>query len=164
MDATAIAFEHVGKAYGDGSRAALDDVSLTVAQGQFLAVVGASGSGKTTLLRLINRLTEPTAGTVAVNGEDVRAVDAVALRRRIGYVFQGIGLFPHLTVAENIAITPRLLDADAKERAARADELLDLVRLDAQRIIATAFRTNSPAASASASALPARSRPSRRSC
>jgi osmoprotectant transport system ATP-binding protein len=130
MDKIAIAFEHVEKAYGNGSRAALDDVSLTVSQGAFLAVVGASGSGKTTLLRLINRLTEPTSGTVAVNGADVRSVDAVALRRQIGYVFQGIGLFPHLTVAENIAITLRLLGVDARERAARAEELLDLVRLD----------------------------------
>jgi osmoprotectant transport system ATP-binding protein len=127
---TAIAFEHVFKDYGNGSAPALDDVSLGVARGEFLAVVGASGSGKTTLLRLINRLSDPTSGTVRVDGTDVRAVDAVALRRQIGYVFQGIGLFPHMTVAENIAITPRLLGAGARERSERAAELLDLVRLE----------------------------------
>jgi len=124
-----IAFEHAGKVYG-GDRPALDDVSLTVAEGEFLAVVGASGSGKTTLLRLVNRLTDPTSGTVCVGGSDVQTVDAVSLRRRIGYVFQGIGLFPHMTVAENIAITPKLLGADAQARDKRADELLTLVRLD----------------------------------
>ena len=74
-----------------------------VREREFLAIVGPSGSGKTTLLRLINRLIDPSAGTVRVDGEDVRSVDAVTLRRRIGYVFQGVGLFPHMTVAENIA-------------------------------------------------------------
>jgi osmoprotectant transport system ATP-binding protein len=93
-------------------------------------VVGPSGSGKTTLLRLVNRLIEPTSGEVRVAGKDVRATDAVALRRRIGYVFQRIGLFPHMTVAENIAITPRLLGWKKRRIAARVDELIDLVRLD----------------------------------
>jgi osmoprotectant transport system ATP-binding protein len=131
MESTAIAFERVTKRYaGPGARPALDDVSLDVAQGEFLAVVGVSGSGKTTLLRLVNRLTEPTTGTVRVSGTDVHATDAVSLRRRIGYVFQGIGLFPHMTVAENIAITPRLLGAGTQEMATRVDALLDLVRLD----------------------------------
>ena len=125
----AIAFDNVSKAYASGGRPALDRVTLAVTQGEFLAVVGASGSGKTTLLRLVNRLTDPTAGTVQVSGTDVRSTDAVSLRRRIGYVFQGIGLFPHMTVAENIAITPRLLGAGTRERAERVDELLDLVRL-----------------------------------
>jgi osmoprotectant transport system ATP-binding protein len=126
----AIAFESVGKAYSSGDRPALDGVSLTVATGEFLAVVGGSGSGKTTLLRLINRLTEPTSGAVRVAGTDVQATDAVTLRRRIGYVFQEVGLFPHMTVAENIAITPKLMGAGAAEMQARVDELLDLVRLD----------------------------------
>jgi osmoprotectant transport system ATP-binding protein len=126
----AIRFENVRKVYESAERAALDGVSLTIAKGEFLAVVGASGSGKTTLMRLTNRLTEPTAGTVRIGGADVRSVDAVSLRRRIGYVFQGIGLFPHMTVAENIAITPRLLGAAPQERTRRADELLGLVRLD----------------------------------
>jgi osmoprotectant transport system ATP-binding protein len=108
----------------------LERVSLDVHEREFIAVVGPSGSGKTTLLRLINRLIDPSAGIVRVEGEDVQTVDAVALRRRIGYVFQGVGLFPHMTVAENIAITPRLLGWDEKRTAARIDELLDLVRLD----------------------------------
>jgi osmoprotectant transport system ATP-binding protein len=108
----------------------LDRVSLNVHAREFLAVVGPSGSGKTTLLRLVNRLIDPTAGSVRVEGEDVQAVDAVALRRRIGYVFQGTGLFPHMTVAENIAITPRLLGWDRARLSARVDELIELVRLD----------------------------------
>src|SRR5215472_1984863 len=131
MPAPAISFERVAKIY-EGQRA-LGGVSLEVPAGQFVAVVGPSGSGKTTLLRLINRLAEPSEGTVRVEGEDVRAVDPVELRRRLGYVFQNIGLFPHMTVAENIAITPRLLGWDAGSRAARVDELLDLVRLDRAR-------------------------------
>jgi osmoprotectant transport system ATP-binding protein len=125
----AIAFENVRKVYDSAEWPALDGVSLAIAEGEFLAVVGASGSGKTTLMRLINRLTDPTAGIVRVGGADVQSVDAVSLRRRIGYVFQGIGLFPHMTVAENIAITPRLLGVDPRERSRRVDELLDLVRL-----------------------------------
>jgi osmoprotectant transport system ATP-binding protein len=126
----AISFEGVSKTYGDGRPRALDGVSLTVEARQFLAVVGPSGSGKTTLLRLVNRLTDPSAGTVRVEGADVGAGDPVALRRRIGYVFQAIGLFPHMTVAENIAVTPKLLHWDAQRVAARVDELIDLVRLD----------------------------------
>jgi osmoprotectant transport system ATP-binding protein len=125
-----IAFDNVTKSYGDGRQAALDGVSLTVNEREFVCIVGPSGSGKTTLLRLINRLAEPSGGTVRVAGEDVRTVDPIALRRRIGYVFQGIGLFPHMSVAENIAITPKLLGADPARLAARIDELLDLVRLD----------------------------------
>ena len=124
-----ISFDNVSKTYG-GAAPVLDRVSLDVHEREFLAVVGPSGSGKTTLLRLVNRLIDPTSGTVRVEGEDVQSVDAVALRRRIGYVFQGVGLFPHLTVAENIAITPKLLGWDEARMAARVDELLDLVRLD----------------------------------
>jgi osmoprotectant transport system ATP-binding protein len=128
MDA-AIALTGVVKRYGAG-KPALDGVSLTVAAREFLAVVGGSGSGKTTLLRLINRLSDPSAGEVRVRGADVRTLDPIVLRRGIGYVFQGIGLFPHLTVAENIAITPRLLGWDRARQQARAADLLGLVRLD----------------------------------
>jgi osmoprotectant transport system ATP-binding protein len=117
----------VAKSY-DGLPA-LRGVSLDVPAGTFLAVVGASGSGKTTLLKLINRLIEPTSGRITVAGEDAASQDAVRLRRRIGYVFQGVGLFPHLTVAQNIAVTPRLLAWDTASIAARVDEMLDLVRL-----------------------------------
>jgi osmoprotectant transport system ATP-binding protein len=129
-DATSsIAYEHVGKSFAHGRARALDDVSLNVAAGEFLAVVGASGSGKTTLLRLANRLIEPDSGSVRVMGEDVCGCDPIALRRSIGYVFQSGGLFPHMTVAGNIGITPRLAGHPATEIAARVDELLDLVRL-----------------------------------
>ena len=126
----AIAFDAVSKSYNGSGRRVLDGVSLAVAQWEFLAIVGPSGSGKTTLLRLVNRLADPSEGIVRVAGEDVRTVDPIALRRRIGYVFQGVGLFPHMTVSENIGITPRLLGQDAAAIARRVDELIELVRLD----------------------------------
>ena len=125
-----IAFAHVGKSFDGGHVRAVDDVSLDVAEGEFLAIVGGSGSGKTTLLRLANRLIEADSGTIRVEGEDVRAVDPILLRRRIGYVFQSGGLFPHMSVADNIGITPKLLGTPAAEISVRVDELLDLVRLD----------------------------------
>jgi osmoprotectant transport system ATP-binding protein len=109
---------------------ALNDVSLEVAPGQFLAIVGGSGSGKTTLLRLANRLIDPDSGTVTIDGRDVRSVDPVTLRRGIGYVFQSGGLFPHMSVADNIGITPKLLGVEPADMSTRVDELLDLVRLD----------------------------------
>jgi osmoprotectant transport system ATP-binding protein len=112
-----------------GGQAALDDVSLSVRTGTLLALVGPSGSGKTTLLKTINRLVEPDSGTVTLAGEDVRSMPLALLRRRIGYVFQGIGLFPHMDVADNIAIVPRLTGIPAVEQHARALELLDLVAL-----------------------------------
>jgi len=125
-----IAFTHVGKSFDGGRVKAVDDVSLDVAAGQFLAIVGGSGSGKTTLLRLANRLIDADTGDITIEGSDVRASDPVALRRRIGYVFQSGGLFPHMSVAANIGITPKLLGAPATEIASKVDELLDLVRLD----------------------------------
>ncbi len=125
-----IAFAHVGKSFDGGRVQAVNDVSLEVAEGEFLAIVGGSGSGKTTLLRLANRLIDADSGSITVEGEDVRAVDPIGLRRRIGYVFQSGGLFPHMTVADNIGITPKLLGMPPAEIASRVDELLDLVRLD----------------------------------
>jgi osmoprotectant transport system ATP-binding protein len=125
-----IAFAHAGKSFDDGRVRAVDDVSLEVGAGEFLAIVGGSGSGKTTLLRLANRLIEADTGSIMVEGCDVRAVDPVSLRRRIGYVFQSGGLFPHFSVAGNIGITPKLLAVPAAEISARVDELLELVRLD----------------------------------
>src|ERR1700720_4439891 len=129
-----IAFAHVGKSF-DGGRGvtpvvAVNDVSLDVAAGELLAIVGGSGSGKTTLLRLANRLIEADSGSITIEGEDVRKVDPIGLRRRIGYVFQSGGLFPHMSVADNIGITPKLLGLPVAEIASRVDELLDLVRLD----------------------------------
>src|SRR3954468_5177265 len=125
-----IAFANVRKSFDRGRVKAVDDVTLDVAEGEFLAIVGGSGSGKTTLLRLANRLIEADSGTVQVEGEDVRAVDPIGLRRRIGYVFQSGGLFPHMSVANNIGITPKLLGTAPDEISARVDELLELVQLD----------------------------------
>jgi osmoprotectant transport system ATP-binding protein len=124
-----IVLEHVSKAFGPNGHYAVQDVSFRVPQGQLLVLLGGSGCGKTTTLKMINRLIEPTSGRIEVNGRDVRAVDPVALRRGIGYVFQGIGLFPHLTVAENVAVVPRLLGWPADRASARVDELLALVHL-----------------------------------
>jgi osmoprotectant transport system ATP-binding protein len=128
--APALAYKNVGKSFEQGRAKAVDDVSLDVAAGEFLAVVGGSGSGKTTLLRLANRLIEPDSGTVRVQGHDVRGINPIALRRSIGYVFQSGGLFPHMTVAGNIGITPRLQGTPSPEISACVDELIDLVRLE----------------------------------
>lgn len=132
--APSIAYENVGKSFKQGRAGstvkAVDDVSLSVVAGEFLAIVGGSGSGKTTLLRLANRLIAPDSGAVRVQGNDIRGLDPIALRRSIGYVFQSGGLFPHMTVADNIGITPRLLGTPAPQISTRVDELIDLVRLD----------------------------------
>jgi osmoprotectant transport system ATP-binding protein len=129
MTEAAIAFQHVVQRFPGAMRAALDDISLEIKQGEFVAIVGPSGSGKTTLLRLVNRLAEPAAGKVFVDGKDVSGADPVLLRRSVGYVFQGVGLFPHMTVAENISITLRLLGSSKAKMQERARELLELVRL-----------------------------------
>jgi osmoprotectant transport system ATP-binding protein len=125
----AIRFDNIVQRFPGAARPALDQVTLSIAQGEFVAIVGPSGSGKTTLLRLVNRLADPAEGTVLVGGENVREAEPVSLRRRIGYVFQGIGLFPHMSVEENIAITPRLLGWPDEKKQARVRELLELVRL-----------------------------------
>jgi osmoprotectant transport system ATP-binding protein len=129
-----IAYDHVGKSFagprGAARIRAVNDVSLRVAEGEFLAIVGGSGSGKTTLLRLANRLIDADGGTITIAGQDVRAADPVQLRRGVGYVFQSGGLFPHISVADNIGVTPRLLGWPARDIAVRVDELLDLIRLD----------------------------------
>ena len=125
-----IAFAHVAKSFDGGRVRAVDDVSLEVAQGEFLAIVGSSGSGKTTLLRLANRLIDADSGAITVDGDDIRTVDPIGLRRRIGYVFQSGALFPHMSIAGNIGITSRLLGTPRTEISARVDELLDLVQLD----------------------------------
>jgi len=123
----AIVLEQVGKTY-DGA-AVLSGADLSIARGQFVALVGGSGAGKTTLLKTINALIVPTTGRVLVDGQDVAAQPGPALRRRIGYVFQEVGLFPHLTVAQNIGITPSLLAWPVPRIAARVETLLDLVDL-----------------------------------
>jgi osmoprotectant transport system ATP-binding protein len=112
-----------------GAARAVDGVTLDVRSGELLVLLGESGCGKTTTLKMINRLIEPTGGTIRVEGEDVTNVDPVALRRRIGYVFQGIGLFPHMTVGENVAVVPALERWPARAITARVDELLQLMNL-----------------------------------
>ncbi len=124
-----IEIDNVCKSFDGGKTFAVHDASIAIDAGSFVAVVGASGSGKTTTLKFINRLVEPDRGEVRIEGVRVGAVDAPTLRRSIGYVFQGIGLFPHMRVGENIAITPQLLGWKRAEIAARIDELLDLVGL-----------------------------------
>ena len=122
-----IRLEGVAKRYAD--HAALTGIDLSVAQGEFVALVGGSGSGKTTLLKTIIRLIVPDAGRVVVAGEHVAAAEPHLLRRRIGYVFQEVGLFPHMSVGENIAVTPKLLGWEAARIADRVGVLLDLVAL-----------------------------------
>ncbi|WP_421791202.1 ATP-binding cassette domain-containing protein [Hyphobacterium sp.] len=121
--------EGLTKRYPGGVIAA-DAVNLSVSAGELVAIVGESGSGKTTTLKAINRLIDPSDGIVRFQGRDVMALQAHDLRREIGWVMQGDGLFPHLSAAQNIAITPRLLGWDATRIASRVDELLTLVRLD----------------------------------
>ncbi|HRP77869.1 MAG TPA: ABC transporter ATP-binding protein [Aquamicrobium sp.] len=123
-----IEIEHVSKVYDE--TAVVDDVSMTIPPHEIVAIVGTSGSGKTTLLRMINRLVEPDGGAIRLDGTDNRAVPGHMLRRSIGYVIQGHGLFPHRTVAENIATVPRLLGWDAERIAARVNELMTLFQLD----------------------------------
>src|SRR5262245_46639826 len=127
--ASLIRLAGISKSFDGGRTFAVRALELGIARGAFVALVGGSGSGKTTTLKTINRLIEPDEGTVLVEGEDVRNVAAHLLRRRIGYVFQGIGLFPHLTVAENIGVTPHLLGWSHGSIAERTAELLDLVAL-----------------------------------
>ena len=117
----------VSKHYGE--RVAVDRLSLRVERGECLVLLGGSGSGKTTTLKLVNRLIEPSAGQVLVEGADTREIPPALLRRRIGYGFQQVGLFPHLTVAENVAVTPELLGWDAARVRRRVVELLELVEL-----------------------------------
>jgi len=123
-----IRFEQVVKRYGEVE--ALAGVSLEVPAGQVVTLLGPSGCGKTTLLRTVNRLIEPTAGTVFVAEQDVRGLDEVVLRRGIGYVIQSIGLFPHMSVLENVMVVLRLLGWPKEKREARAREMLVLVGLE----------------------------------
>ncbi len=128
--AVTLELQQVRKSYDNGRTFAVNGVSLCAERGQLVVLLGESGCGKTTTLKIINRLVEPNSGRVLIDGVDSAGVDPVALRRSIGYVFQGIGLFPHMTVADNIAITPRLLRWDVDVRRRRVEELLSLVRLD----------------------------------
>jgi osmoprotectant transport system ATP-binding protein len=126
----AIRLERLTKTYPGASRPAVDGLDVTITRGELVALVGPSGCGKTTTLKMINRLIEPTSGTVWVDGVDIRTRPTHELRRGIGYVIQQAGLFPHRTVGDNIATVPKLLGWDRGRIAARVDELADLLRLD----------------------------------
>src|SRR5919107_2883169 len=130
--AASITLENVGKVYPDGT-VAVGDISLEVPAGELVVLIGPSGSGKSTVLRMLNRLIEPSKGTILIDGKDVTAQDPVELRRKIGYVIQNVGLFPHQTIRANVGTVPRLLGWNRKRIRSRSDELLDLVGLDPSR-------------------------------
>ncbi|HUH15963.1 MAG TPA: ABC transporter ATP-binding protein [Gaiellaceae bacterium] len=130
--AVEIVFDHATKRYPGRTVPAVDDLSLTIAPGEVCCLVGPSGGGKTTAMKLVNRLVELTSGDVRVDGRSVRSLDQTELRRGIGYVIQQVGLFPHMTVAENVATVPKLLGWSRAAIGERVDELLDLVDLPAR--------------------------------
>ncbi len=130
---SAISLRHAGKRYDASGVPAVDDVSLDVTPGEFIVLLGTSGSGKTTLLKMVNRLIEPTSGEILLDGADIRSLSAPELRRRIGYVIQQAGLFPHMRVADNIAVVPKLLKWPKARVNERVRFLLDLVGLPPDR-------------------------------
>jgi len=127
-----IKLTRVFKTFDAGRSYAVKDLSLSVGMGETLVLLGSSGCGKTTTLKMINRLIEPTKGIIEVGGKDIMDHNPVDLRRQIGYVFQGIGLFPHMTIEQNVEIVPRLLGWSIPSRRERMQELLDLVGLPAE--------------------------------
>lgn len=124
-----ISFKRVTKTY-PGGHTVIRDLNLEINAGQFVCLIGPSGCGKTTTLKMINRLFEPTSGQILVNGQEISTADPVQLRRNIGYVIQQVGLFPHMTIADNIGLVPKLQGWDASRIESRVDELLNLVGLD----------------------------------
>ena len=125
-----IQYIDVCKKFPGSSRYAVDRVSAEIESGEFITILGSSGCGKTTLLKLTNRLYDPDSGKIIVEGEDISDVDPVELRRRLGYVIQQVGLFPHMTIKENITVIPGLMKWDKQRMDERADELLELVGLE----------------------------------
>lgn len=119
-------FEHVSKVY-KGKKWAVNDLNFEIEKGEFIVLIGPSGCGKTTTMKMINRLIEPTSGKIYIDGENILDMDPVILRRKIGYVIQQIGLFPHMTIEQNITLVPRLLKWSVENRRKRAEELLELV-------------------------------------
>ena len=119
-------FEHVSKVY-KGKKWAVNDLNFEIEKGEFIVLIGPSGCGKTTTMKMINRLIEPTSGKIYIDGENILDMDPVILRRKIGYVIQQIGLFPHMTIEQNITLVPRLLKWSVEKRRKRAEELLELV-------------------------------------
>jgi osmoprotectant transport system ATP-binding protein len=128
-----VELDDVGVRYPNAPLPAVDGVDLTIESGTFAVLLGPSGCGKSTLLRTINRLVEPTTGTIRIDGVEIRDRDATELRRGIGYVIQAVGLFPHYTVAENVSVVPRLLGWDRGRIDRRVDDLLRMIRLDPER-------------------------------
>jgi osmoprotectant transport system ATP-binding protein len=126
---SAIVFAGVSKVYPNATKPSVDNVSLTVDPGKFVVLLGPSGCGKTTLLKMVNRLYEPSSGTITIDGQDIRSISASRLRRGIGYVIQQTGLFPHMRIEANIAVVPSMLGWDKHRISARVDELLVLVGL-----------------------------------
>jgi len=115
--------------YENQKRATLQDINFSIEAGEFITILGNSGSGKTTLIKLANRILEATAGTILFEGKDIRETDILDVRRRMGYVIQQVGLFPHMTIAENIGLMPKIMGWDAKVISRRVDELLELTQL-----------------------------------
>ncbi len=127
---TAVEFRDVLKTFPGAGYPALDHISLQIAEGELVTILGTSGCGKTTLIKMINRIYEPDAGKIFINGADISQMDPITLRRGIGYVIQQIGLFPHMTVYDNIATVPKILKWDRERIDRRVTELLELVNLD----------------------------------
>jgi osmoprotectant transport system ATP-binding protein len=130
MAETMIRLEHLTKVFPNQDEPAVDDLSMDIYEGEIVVLVGPSGCGKTTTMKMINRLIEPSSGRIFLQGEDVTKVNSDKLRRRIGYVIQQIGLFPHMTIADNIATVPKMLGWDKKRISDRTDELLETVGID----------------------------------
>lgn len=135
----AIEFKNVCKKFNKSGHYAVNHVNLTINEGEFITILGSSGCGKTTLLKMINRLYEPDQGSIELFGEDISTVDVLTVRRRIGYVIQQVGLFPHMSVEDNITTVPRLLKWDKERIKKRVEELFALIDLDADE-----FRTRYP--------------------
>jgi len=133
MNQATVEFRHVSKSY-DGAQGAVVDLSLLVPAGDICVLVGPSGCGKTTSLKMVNRLVEPTSGQVLIDDQDVMTIDVTSLRRRIGYVIQQVGLFPHQTIADNVATVPRLIGWPKERIRKRTEELLELVGLDPSQV------------------------------
>ena len=137
---TAVEFKHINKQFKNSAYPALYDVSVSIEEGEFVTILGSSGCGKTTMIKMINRLYEPDSGDILLFGKNIRDENPVELRRKIGYVIQQVGLFPHMTVAENIATIPKILKWDRQKIKEETDRMLTLVQLDPDE-----FRSRYPA-------------------
>jgi len=135
INGAAIELRDVTKLYPNQQEAAVENFTMSINPGELIMLVGPSGCGKTTTMKMINRIIEPTSGSITIDGEDVLSLEPNALRRRIGYVIQQVGLFPHMTIAQNVSIVPQLLGWSKEKQLARAEELLRLVELDPDQFL-----------------------------